>query len=192
MKHFALAAALVVSFFALSASAQQPAGEKPAVVLDTSMGKITVELWPDKAPITVKNFLTYVDDKFYDGTIFHRVIPTFMIQGGGMTAGLKEKKTKAPIRNEANNGEKNDRGTIAMARTNDPDSATAQFFINVKDNGMLNRTAGNPGYAVFGKVTEGIDVVEKIKAVRTHSAQGHEDVPVEDVVIRSIRRVEKK
>jgi cyclophilin family peptidyl-prolyl cis-trans isomerase len=162
--------------------------KNPVVIMDTSHGKIVIELFEDKAPVTVKNFLSYVDDKHYDGTIFHRVIPTFMIQGGGMEPGLKEKRTKAPIANEAGNGVANERGTIAMARTNDPDSATAQFFINVKDNPFLNRNAQSAGYAVFGKVTDGMDVVDKIKQVDTGRQGVHDDVPVKDVVIRSVRR----
>src|SRR5262249_17218746 len=142
-------------------------------------------------PETVKNFLKYVEDKHFDGTIFHRVIPNFMIQGGGMQPGLREKQTGKPIQNEADNGLKNERGTIAMARTSDPHSATAQFFINVKDNAFLNHTAKTPrgwGYCVFGKVIEGMDVVDKIKNVQTASKGAHDDVPVEDVVIRSVRK----
>src|SRR5262249_49854819 len=143
-----------------------------------------------KAPITVKNFLDYVDNKFYDGTIFHRVIPDFMIQGGGMEAGLKEKKGKAPIKNESDNGLSNERGTLAMARTSVPDSATSQFFINVKDNNFLDRAKARDGvgYAVFGKVIEGLDVVDKIKGVQTGNQGGHQNVPVQDVVIRSVRK----
>jgi cyclophilin family peptidyl-prolyl cis-trans isomerase len=169
----------------------QPAGKNPVVVLDTSMGQIKVELFADKAPITVQNFLGYVDDKFYDGTIFHRVIDGFMVQGGGFEPGLKEKKTKLPIKNEAGNGLSNARGTIAMARTDKPDSATAQFYINVVDNGYrLDRTPRNAGYCVFGKVIDGLDVVDKIKEVRTGEQNGFEDVPVQDVIIKSIRRAE--
>jgi cyclophilin family peptidyl-prolyl cis-trans isomerase len=162
----------------------------PVVVIDTSFGKIKVELFAKEAPITVKNFLGYVDDKFYDGTIFHRVIPDFMIQGGGMEPGLKEKKTREPIKNEAGNGISNKKGTIAMARTNVPDSATAQFFINTKDNNFLDRAQArdNVGYAVFGRVIEGMDVVDKIRQVETGNQGGHQNVPAKDVVIRSIRR----
>jgi cyclophilin family peptidyl-prolyl cis-trans isomerase len=176
----------------------------PVVVIDTSMGKIKVELFEDKSPVTVKNFLSYVDDKFYDNTIFHRVIGKensrdgndFMIQGGGFQD-FTEKKTKDPIKNEAGNGVSNKRGTLAMARTNDPDSATSQFFINVKDNDFLDRSARGAGYAAFGKVIDGMDVVDKIKAVRTgtkvFTVKGgqkapFQDVPVEDVVIKSIKR----
>ncbi len=165
----------------------------PVVLMKTSLGDITIELWADKAPETVKNFLSYVDDKFYDGTIFHRVIPNFMIQGGGMTPDMKEKKTKAPIQNEAAPGLDNARGTIAMARTNDPHSATAQFFINVADNDFLNHKAKSMagwGYCVFGKVTAGLDVVDKIKAVATKTVGPHDDVPEKPVVIQSVTRVE--
>ena len=158
-----------------------------SVVITTSMGLIKVELSPDKAPLSVQNFLSYVDKNFYDGTIFHRVIGTFMIQGGGFDADLKLKATSAPVKNESDNGLKNDRGTIAMARTNLPNSATSQFFINVVDNGMLNYPTNN-GYAVFGHVTEGMDVVDRIKAVQTGSKNGMSDVPVTPVVIQSIRR----
>jgi len=166
----------------------------PMVVMETSMGTIKIELFEDKAPNTVKNFLSYVDDKFYDNTVFHRVIPNFMIQGGGMETGLREKRAKDPIKNESTNGLTNTRGTLAMARTSAPDSATAQFFINVADNGFLNRNQSRDGvgYCVFGKVTEGMDVVDKIKAVRTASRGSHDDVPVEDVVIKSVRRAEAK
>jgi len=154
------------------------------VVMDTSLGRIKLELDGDKAPLTVANFLTYVDEQFYDGTVFHRVMPDFMIQGGGFEPGMKQKKTRAPIRNESPNGLSNERGSIAMARTNDPDSATAQFFINVVDNASLDR----PRYCVFGTVIEGMDVVDKIKSVRTSRHSGHENVPVDDVVITSVRR----
>ncbi len=155
------------------------------VTMETSLGRIKIELDGDKAPITVANFLTYVDEQFYDGTIFHRVMPDFMIQGGGFEPGMTQKKTKASIRNESPNGLSNARGTLAMARTNDPDSATAQFFINVVDNAHhLDRAR----YCVFGSVVEGLDVVEKIKAVRTGRHGSHGDVPIEDVVIQSIRR----
>jgi cyclophilin family peptidyl-prolyl cis-trans isomerase len=163
----------------------------PVVEMNTSMGKITIELFEDQAPITVKNFLAYAEDKFYDGTIFHRVIANFMIQGGGFVPGMKEKKTRDPIKNESANGVSNKRGTIAMARTSEPDSATAQFFINVKDNTFLDRAKARDrvGYAVFGQVVEGMDVVDRIKQVKTGTAGFHQDVPVEDVVIRTVRRV---
>ena len=156
------------------------------VTLKTNHGDITLELYADKAPKTVENFLAYVKDGFYDNTIFHRVIDGFMIQGGGMTADMEQKDTKAPIENEANNGVSNEAGTIAMARTNDPHSATAQFFINVKDNDFLNFSSESMngwGYCAFGKVTAGMDVVEKIKNVKTGNYGYHQDVPVEAVVI---------
>ena len=165
----------------------------PSVLLSTSLGDITIELDAEKAPVTVANFLSYVDEQFYDGTIFHRVIKGFMIQGGGFTADMAQKRTKAPIKNEANNGLKNTRGTIAMARTSIVDSATAQFFINSVDNDFLDFRAPTPdgyGYAVFGKVTSGLDVVDKISAVRTGIAHGMRDVPLQPVVIKSIRRAE--
>lgn len=160
----------------------------PVVVMETSMGKIKIELDAEKAPETVKNFLSYVDDKFYDGTTFHRVMPDFMIQGGGFEPGMKEKKNKDPIKNESGNGLSNVKGAIAMARTMELDSATSQFFINVVDNKRLDRLR----YCVFGKVIEGMDVVDKIKDVKTHTVGRHEHVPVDDVVIKSVRREEKK
>ncbi|MGU7775211.1 peptidylprolyl isomerase [Burkholderia sp. MR1-5-21] len=156
------------------------------VELHTNHGVIKLELDAAKAPKTVENFLNYVKKGHYDGTVFHRVINGFMIQGGGFEPGLKQKPTDAPIDNEANNGLKNDMYTIAMARTNDPHSATAQFFINVNDNDFLNHSSPTPqgwGYAVFGKVVEGQDVVDKIKAVKTGNAGFHQDVPTDDVVI---------
>jgi cyclophilin family peptidyl-prolyl cis-trans isomerase len=163
--------------------------KNPVVVIDTSMGAIKVELDDGHAPITVKNFLDYVDDKFYDNTIFHRVIGDFMIQGGGFEPGLKQKKTRAPIKNESPNGLSNTRGTIAMARTQALDSATAQFYINVEDNsGKLDE----PRYCVFGKVIEGMDVVDKIRKVETGRVGPMGDVPAKDVIIKSIRRADKK
>ena len=156
------------------------------VELHTNHGVIKLELDAEKAPKTVANFLNYVKNGHYDGTVFHRVIDGFMIQGGGFEAGMKQKPTEAPIENEANNGLKNERGSIAMARTNDPHSASAQFFINVADNDFLNHSSPTPqgwGYAVFGKVVEGMDIVEKIKKVKTGSKGFHQDVPVDDVVI---------
>jgi len=157
--------------------------------MTTTVGPMTLELDADNAPKTVENFLSYVAGGFYDDTIFHRVINNFMIQGGGFTADMQQKATQAPIENEANNGLKNQRGTIAMARTQDPHSATAQFFINVQDNDFLNHTGENMqgwGYAVFGKVTEGDDVLDKIRAVETGSQSGHQDVPVEPIIIESV------
>jgi peptidyl-prolyl cis-trans isomerase B (cyclophilin B) len=174
------------------------AADNPVIVMVTSMGTIKMELYPDKAPVTVKNFLSYVDDKFYDGTIFHRVMgkenydDDFMIQGGGFEPGMKLKATKSPIKNESSNGLSNTRGTIAMARTPDADSATAQFYINVKDNKGLDKAVEGTGYCVFGKVIEGMDVVDKIKAVKTGRKGGHENVPVDDIIIKSVRKAEKK
>ncbi|MSU78941.1 MAG: peptidyl-prolyl cis-trans isomerase [Gemmataceae bacterium] len=163
------------------------------VIMETSKGTVKIELYDDKAPITVQNFLTYVDEKHYDGTIFHRVISDFMIQGGGFVPGLREKGSKhPPIKNEAYNGLENFRGTLAMARTNAPDSATDQFFVNVKNNSRLDRTAGSAGYAVFGKVIGGMDIVDAIRVMPTGDAGGHENVPVDDVVIKSIRRLAKE
>ena len=169
------------------------AAENPRVLLTTSLGEIELELEAEKAPVSVEKFLGYVDSGFYDGTVFHRVIPGFMIQGGGFGEGLNQKPTKAPIKNEANNGLSNKTGTLAMARTMEPHSASAQFFINVKDNDFLDHSAPTVqgwGYAVFGEVTEGMDVVEKIKAVATTMKSGHQDVPVEDVVIEKAEIVE--
>jgi peptidyl-prolyl cis-trans isomerase B (cyclophilin B) len=160
-----------------------------SVRMQTSKGTIVLELDADKAPETVANFLEYARSGFYDGTIFHRVIPGFMIQGGGFEPGMQQKSTRAPVKNEADNGLKNDLGTIAMARTPDPHSATAQFFINAKDNGFLNYTSATPqgwGYCVFGKVVEGIDIVQAIEKVATTSRAGHQDVPQDDVVIESV------
>ena len=154
------------------------------VVMETSQGTIKIELDGDKAPISTANFLSYVDDKFYDGTVFHRVIRDFMIQGGGFTPGMKQKATKGQIKNESGNGLSNKRGSVAMARTNDLNSATSQFYINVVDNDGLDGAK----YCVFGKVVEGMDVVDKIRAVATGSKSGHGDVPVKDVVIQSVRR----
>ena len=159
------------------------------ILMTTTVGPMTLELDADNAPKTVENFLYYVSSGFYDGTIFHRVIDNFMVQGGGFTADMEQKATQAPIENEANNGLKNALGTIAMARTQDPHSATAQFFINVQDNDFLNHTGENMqgwGYAVFGKVTEGEDVLDKIRCVQTGSQAGHQDVPVEPIIIESV------
>ena len=164
------------------------AGGKPVVVLETSKGEIARELDPEKAPATVANFLAYVDAGFYDGTVFHRVIPEFMIQGGGFDIDMVEKKTRAPIRNEADNGLHNQRGSIAMARRPDKDSATSQFFINLKENAFLDHGTRDFGYAVFGQVTQGMDVVDAIAAVDTGSRGPHQNVPNEPVVIRKARR----
>ena len=199
-----LFASLCLGLLAFAVKAE---AANPVVVMETSKGTIKIELFADKAPITVKNFLNYVDDKFYDGTTFHRVIPDFMIQGGGFTPGLTqaksgmdvqalEKKTREPIKNEAaTNGLHNKAGTIAMARTNDPDTATSQFFINTVDNSKKLDPGGvSPdGYAVFGKVIEGMDVVNKIKDVQTTEILGGRmaDIPAEDVIIKSVRRADK-
>ena len=159
------------------------------ILMTTTVGSMTLELDADNAPKTVENFLSYVSNGFYDDTIFHRVINNFMVQGGGFTADMEEQATQAPIENEANNGLENARGTIAMARTQDPHSATAQFFINVQDNDFLNHTGENMqgwGYAVFGKVTDGEDVLDKIRCVQTGSQAGHQDVPVEPIIIESV------
>ena len=164
------------------------------IKLQTSLGDIVLELDAEKAPVTVENFVRYVKDGHYDGTIFHRVIPNFMIQGGGFDADMKQKETRAPIKNEADNGLKNDKYTIAMARTPDPHSASAQFFINVKDNDFLNfsaPTANGWGYAVFGKVTDGFDVVDAIAKVKTGNRGPHGDVPLEPVVITKAEVVEE-
>jgi peptidyl-prolyl cis-trans isomerase A (cyclophilin A) len=169
----------------LSIASPAHAKDAPRVKLTTSMGDIVVELAPAKAPKTVENFLQYVNDKHYDGTVFHRVMNGFMIQGGGFNAEMVQKSTRAPIVLEADNGLKNDKYTIAMARTNVPNSATSQFFINVVDNAMLNASPGNPGYAVFGKVVAGTDVVDKIKAVATGNRGGHQNVPTSPITITS-------
>ena len=175
----------VVLLLAQTAPAASPApAARPVVALETSLGTIKIALDRDKAPISTENFLAYVRAGHYDGTIFHRVIPNFMIQGGGFDASMKQKPTKPPIKNEAKNGLKNRRGTVAMARTNDPDSATSQFFINVKDNTALDYGMRNPGYAVFGEVVEGMDVVDRIVAVPTTMRGPYSDVPRMPVVIK--------
>jgi peptidyl-prolyl cis-trans isomerase B (cyclophilin B) len=188
-----LVSALVVLAAVVPGNAEETAKGNPKVVLDTSKGEIVIELFADKAPATAQNFLAYVDAKFYDGTIFHRVIPNFMIQGGGFTADMEQKSTGDPIKNEADNGLENQRGTLAMARTGDPHSATGQFFINSVDNDFLNFKSKTPqgwGYAVFGKVVEGIEVVDDISAVKTKTEGMYQDVPAEAVVINSARRSE--
>jgi cyclophilin family peptidyl-prolyl cis-trans isomerase len=163
------------------------------VKMETSMGDMVIELNEEAAPVTVKNFLDYIEEGFYDGTIFHRVIPNFMIQGGGFGPDMKGKDAREPIINEASNGLKNERGSIAMARTSHPDSATSQFFINHKANPNLNyRGESNPGYAVFGKVVDGIEVVDKIAAVKTTTKGPYRDVPAEPVVIKSVKIVQDK
>ena len=180
----ALAGIALAAMFSIASPVQ--AQDAPKVKLATSMGDIVVQLDPAKAPKTVENFLTYVKDKHYDGTVFHRVIDGFMIQGGGFEPGMNQKPTGEQIKNEADNGLKNERGTIAMARTQAPHSATAQFFINVADNDFLNRRSPDLqgwGYCVFGKVSEGMDVVDAIRKVKTGSSGFHQDVPKEDVII---------
>ena len=158
---------------------------------ETTMGSFTVELFEKEAPLSAQNFLDYVDAGHFDGTVFHRVIPGFVIQGGGLTADMRQKQTRAPIRNEADNGLKNRRGTLSMARTNDPHSATSQFFVNLVDNAFLDPGRGGAGYAVFGAVVEGMDVVDKIAAVKTGSKGGHQDVPITPIEVTSARRVDK-
>ncbi|MGA7826334.1 MAG: peptidylprolyl isomerase [Geobacteraceae bacterium] len=178
---------LIVGLFAVSAGA---AAKNPMVLMDTSLGKVKIELFQKDSPVSVKNFLSYVKDGFYNGTTFHRVIPGFMIQGGGFNTEMRQKVTGKPIRNEASNGLKNDRGTIAMARTAAPDSATSQFFINLVDNSGLNRPQPDGfGYAVFGKVIEGMGVVDKIAEVKTCVRMGMRDVPCEPVVIKTVQVV---
>jgi peptidyl-prolyl cis-trans isomerase A (cyclophilin A) len=179
-----LAIPMFVLALAASGPAAAPTAGHPHVTFETTLGKVVLELYPDKAPKSVANFLSYVKAHHYDGTIFHRVIPNFMVQGGGFTADMKEKATKAPIKNESNNGLSNERGTISMARTSDPDSATSQFFISVKDNqSSLDYHGPNTGYAVFGKVIEGMDVVDKIVAVPTTTKGPYGDVPVTPIKI---------
>jgi peptidyl-prolyl cis-trans isomerase A (cyclophilin A) len=172
------------------ASSVGAAGGNPKVLMVTSLGNVKIELYRKEAPVTVKNFLTYVREGFYGGTIFHRVISGFMVQGGGFTSDMKVKQTGKPIKNEAANGLRNDRGTIAMARTADPNSAAAQFFINlVNNNGLNSPQPDGYGYAVFGRVIEGMDVVDRIAGLRTGMRKGMQDVPIEPVVIRSMKVV---
>jgi len=158
----------------------------PVLVFDTSMGKISMELDMEKAPITAKNFLQYAQDGFFDGTIFHRVIPNFVIQGGGFDVQMQQKATRPPIQNEAGNGLKNLRGTISMARTADPHSASSQFFINLRDNPSLDANSSSAGYAVFGKIIKGMKVVDKIAEVQTGGRSGHQNVPLENVIVNSV------
>ncbi|HEY4872925.1 MAG TPA: peptidylprolyl isomerase [Steroidobacteraceae bacterium] len=156
----------------------------------TTHGDFTVELFDKEAPLSTENFLKYVDDEHFDGTIFHRIVPGFVIQGGGLTTDFQPKKTRAPIANEATNGLKNERGTLSMARTNDVNSATSQFFVNLSDNAFLDHSKAQYGYAVFGRVTQGLDVVDKIAAVRTGTRKQYQDAPLEDVTIVSARRID--
>jgi cyclophilin family peptidyl-prolyl cis-trans isomerase len=157
---------------------------------ETTLGNFTIEFFEKEAPISVANFLTYIDDGFFDGTIFHRIVPGFVIQGGGFTEDMSQKRTKPAIKNEADNGLKNARGTLSMARTNDINSATSQFFVNLKDNDFLDHTRGNFGYAVFARVTKGLEVIDAIAAVETGRKRGMDDVPVEPVIMTSVRRVD--
>jgi len=185
-RHLALSLAIAFAVGAARAADPAPQGGSTVVVLETSLGNIEIELDAQKAPLSVENFLAYVDSGHYDGTVFHRVIPGFMIQGGGFDESLAQKATRGPIKNESGNGLLNKRGSIAMARTNDPHSATAQFFINTVDNDFLNQP---PGYAVFGKVSAGMDVVDKIAGVKTGSkGMFPKDVPQESVLIKKAKR----
>ena len=190
-----IAAILSLAIFTTTVKGEKSMNDEttnPVVVIETTMGNITVELDAKNAPNTTANFLAYVEDGYFVDTTFHRVIPNFMIQGGGITADMRDKPSKrAPIQNEANNGLKNDRGTLAMARTSDPHSATSQFFINHKDNDFLNFRSESMqgwGYAVFGKVTEGMDVVDAIAAVKTGNKGGHQDVPLETITITGVSK----
>jgi len=186
---------VVCAAFMLGASAlfcQAAAAANPVVEMVTSLGKVKIELFAEQAPKTVENFLQYTKDRFYDGTVFHRVIPGFMVQGGGFTPDMKQKKTREAITNEAQNGLKNQKGTLAMARTPNPHSATAQFFINVAENDFLNFTGPTQrgfGYCVFGRVTQGLDIVDKIVTVPTGNRGGHQNVPLQPIVIQSMRIV---
>lgn len=192
MKNF-FCLALIILVGAQSAAAADQAAVNPRVVVETSKGRIVIELFPQKAPATVQNFLAYVDAGFYTGTVFHRVIPNFMIQGGGLTADMQKKPTEKPVANEADNGLKNTRGSVAMARTSEPHSATNQFFINTADNEFLNHRGKTPqgwGYAVFGRIAEGMSVVDAISGVKTGSSGMFQDVPVEPVVIEKVQRVD--
>jgi cyclophilin family peptidyl-prolyl cis-trans isomerase len=176
---------LSAALAAAPADTETAKGGSSMVVFSTNYGDFTLELYPDKAPVTVENFLSYVDSGFFDGTIFHRVIPGFVIQGGGFTEDMQQKPTQAPIKNEADNGLKNLRGTLSMARTSDINSATSQFFVNLKDNAFLDHGTRDFGYAVFAKVIDGMDVIDKIAAVPTGNRGGHQDVPREPVIVKS-------
>ena len=177
----------LIAFAALASTALSALAANPMVELKTNQGEIVVEVFADKAPKSAENFVQYVKDGFYDGTVFHRVIDGFMVQGGGFDADMKQKSTRAPIENEAKNGLKNERGTLAMARTADPHSASSQFFINLVPNTFLDYPSRDGwGYAVFGKVSDGMDTVNKIKAVKTGTSGFHQDVPKEDVIIQSV------
>ncbi|WP_290651880.1 peptidylprolyl isomerase [Aquisalimonas sp.] len=173
---------------AAAGSEQQEEEEQDMVIFETSHGDITLELFPEEAPVTVENFLQYVDDGFYDGTIFHRVIPGFVIQGGGLDADMRPRETREPIKNEADNGLKNERGMLSMARTQDVNSATSQFFINLADNAFLDHGVRDFGYAVFARVVDGMDVVDRIAAIPTERQRGQADVPSETVKVEEARR----
>ncbi|MEX0731941.1 MAG: peptidylprolyl isomerase [Aquisalimonadaceae bacterium] len=184
----ALAGMLSGTVAAQAETSDSREGDAPMVVFETNYGNITLEMLSDEAPVTVENFLQYVDDGFFDGTIFHRVIPGFVIQGGGFTEDMNQKETRAPIKNEADNGLKNSRGSLSMARTQQVNSATSQFFINLKDNAFLDHGTRDFGYAVFARVIEGMDVVDKIAGVNTGNRGMHQDVPVEPVVVEKASR----
>lgn len=177
-------AALAIIMLLIAGCSGQEKNMNPHVIFETTKGTIEVELYPQQSPMTAENFLKYANSGFYDGTIFHRVIPGFMIQGGGFTPNGEQKETREPIKLESSNGLKNDAGTIAMARTSDPDSATSQFFINVANNTFLNHAPGNDGYAVFGKVVKGMDVANSIVSIKTSNRYGMPDWPAEDVLIK--------
>ncbi len=187
---FAALLVCCITLFSIHGHAQQ-SSDNPMVHMTTSLGDLTIELYPDEAPETVENFLQYTDQGFYDGTIFHRVIPGFVLQGGGFTPDMERKTTEEPIRNEADNGLRNLRGTLSMARLPEPHSATSQFFVNLADNPHLDHQGSAQwGYAVFGKVVEGMDVIDAIAGVETTTTAGHRDVPAEPVVIEAARQVE--
>jgi len=160
------------------------------ILFETTLGDFKIEFFEKEAPLSVANFRKYIDGGFFNGTIFHRIVPGFVIQGGGFTEDMTQKKTEAPIKNEADNGLKNSRGTLSMARTNDINSATSQFFVNLKDNDFLDHNRGNFGYAVFARVTEGMDVVDKIAAVETGRKRGFDDVPLEAVIMKTVRKID--
>lgn len=189
IKRILLVATMLLTFVALSPASIAKIKPNPRVVLETNLGDITVELYTKKAPITTQNFLNYVNSGFYNGLIFHRVIPDFVIQGGGFTKNMTLKQPEAPIKNEANNGLLNHRGTLSMARTSAPDSATSQFFINLKNNQSLDYSEQNPGYAVFGKVIHGMDVVDKIANSATVSYDMYQNVPTTPIIIKTAKEI---
>ena len=189
MQHFIRLTLLAVFFVTAFSARAESIADEPKVEIKTSMGSLIITLYPEQAPVTVANFLDYVDTGFYDNTIFHRVIPGFVIQGGGFSQSMQKKATGAPIKNESLNGLANRRGTLSMARTNAPDSATSQFFINLENNPRLDAAFGKPGYAVFAKVTDGLPVIDMISRVKTHTFKRYQNVPKEPVVILSIKRI---